>query len=270
MELFNEKVIIGNFNSSFYGLILSSFDSNGEHDLELGFDTDLTEERIGNNPITTFINYSYSEKLKFTITFVKDNKNNGNKFTDFEIRQILRDLSGLNTKYNWMQRFDSINGETLFYRVILTKVNTKKIGNSVIGIILELECDSPYSYSDEFIRTYNILTSPNNTFSFYCYTDEINKLLPVNATITAPNIISQLTITNTTTNISSIITSLSANEIINLNAEKDSINTSVEDKKIINDFNLKWIKIQSGINTFTVSNPCSIILKYREIKKVGR
>lgn len=183
-DCFYEKVMIDSWNSEVYGLMLVSFNNRGLEDYELGYDMDFTTTRTSHGHTNKLIDYRYSEVFRPTLTFARKDcfQTYGNKFTDHEVRTILRDLSGLNKGYHWMHYLDTRNGEMTFWRVLLKNVTLKKIGDDTVGIVLELEADSPYAYSEEIKHTITV-NKNQQAYTLYNKSDLIDEPLYVTCTL---------------------------------------------------------------------------------------
>lgn len=46
MNLFNQSIIIGKFNSAVHDLLLVEFEGSGVEEFDLGYGMDITEERV--------------------------------------------------------------------------------------------------------------------------------------------------------------------------------------------------------------------------------
>ena len=66
MNIFGLDAIIGDFQLSNYGLILSSFENTDSSDEELGMNHDTIEEYIGQKPVPVYLGSSFHSKLQPT------------------------------------------------------------------------------------------------------------------------------------------------------------------------------------------------------------
>lgn len=268
--LFGNDIVIGDWKASDYGVILAAFEYEGssEHDLALNHST--IEEYVGQNPVPIYLGAQYSEKLKPTITLVKDpsnqNDNSTKYFTEHECRFILRELTGFNG-YKWMQIDHDSLDELLFYYVRITGVRYQKINQYVYGITLDLECDSPFAWSQEFYYSYSI--NNNETLIFYNTSDDLyNYLYPI-VTISSSTYIPNLTITNIDdNNRSTELTNVAANTIITMDC-KNEILSIPGNTYPLNNFNMKWMRLVNGENKFISNANINISFRYRVARKVG-
>lgn len=268
MNLFGKDVVIGGFKLSDYGLILASFDGAND-DEELGMTYEVTEEYLGNNPVPVQLSAKYSNKLAFTMTIIKNTCVSGydQYFSEHECRQVLRELTGFRG-YKEMQVL-SDNPDELYYFNVRTKdASYKKLNGNVVGIVLDMECDSQFAWSREYNYTYDL--TPDKQMVFVNTSDDLNSYLLPEITIIPKNDISNLEITNITDdNRVTILSNLSANEIITMNSRRNILKSSKADRIILNDFNLQFLRFVNGRNVITVNEPCAIKLKFKLPRKVG-
>ena len=162
INIFGSDAIIGDFQLSNYGLILASFEDPNSNDEEIGMNHETIEEYIGHSPTPKFLGASFSSKLTPTAVIIKDpclNINEQDKyFTEHECREVLRQLTGFRG-YRQMQILPYEFDELLFFNIRVVNVRYQKVGGHVAGIILDMECDSQFAWSNEFNYTFNVSSS---------------------------------------------------------------------------------------------------------------
>ena len=269
MEIFSKDLILGEFRASNYGLYVASFDNSGESEGEFNITPTTIEEYIGNQSVPKYLGQKYENKLRPKVTLVKnpciysDNMN----FSEKEIRAILRVLTGFKG-YKWMKVITDNLDEDLWYRVKVTKVNNKKVGGNIVGLIFELECDSAFAWSKENIVTIN--TKPNKPFYIYNNTDDLNDYIyPVVSikSISGGTInITNITDNNWTTELSNV----SINEKITLDCSNEIISSdNIAHELLLNDMNLHWFRFVPDKNEYICNSDTVITFKYRVPRKVG-
>lgn len=271
IEIFGLDAIIGDFQLSNYGLILASFEGTNSYDEEVGMNHNTIEEYIGHNPAPIYLGSSFDSKLKPTATLIKDPSitvNESDKyFTEHEIREILRQLTGFRG-YKRMQVFSYEFDEFLFFNIRVTNVRYQKIGGRVAGIILDMECDSQFAWSNDFNYTFN--ASPSSNLIFFNTSDDLYNYLLPKVIINSTTAISNLSIVNIMdNNWTSTFKSLSANEIITMDSQHNILTSSKTGRLINNDFNMHFIRLVSGKNEFKVSHNIQITFSYKVPRKVG-
>lgn len=270
MNIFGLDAIIGDFQLSNYGLILSSFENTDSSDEELGMNHDTIEEYIGQKPVPVYLGSSFHSKLKPTATLIKDpnaNINVNKYFTEHECREILRQLTGF-WGYKRMQIFSYEFDELLFFNIRVTNVRYQKAAGGIVGIILDMECDSPFAWSNDFHYTFQ--ASPSSNLIFFNTSDDLYSYLLPKVTIRSNTAISNLSITNITDNhwITSF-KSLSAGEVITMDSQNNLLSSSHPSRMICNDFNMHFIRLVPGKNEFRVSHNIQITFTYKVPRKVG-
>ena len=271
INIFGSDAIIGDFQLSNYGLILASFEDPNSNDEEIGMNHETIEEYIGHSPTPKFLGASFSSKLTPTAVIIKDpclNINEQDKyFTEHECREVLRQLTGFRG-YRQMQILPYEFDELLFFNIRVVNVRYQKVGGHVAGIILDMECDSQFAWSNESNYTFNVSASSsiilfNNSDNLYDY------LLP-KVTIKSNSSISNLSIVNLfDNNWTSTLKSLSANEIVIMDSNNSTLISSNPNRIISNDFNMHFIRLVPGKNEFRVSHDIQLTFTYKVPRKVG-
>lgn len=268
MNVFGKDAIIGNFKLSDYGLMLGSFDFPYEEDEDLGMTHESIEEYIGHSPTPIYYGSSYSSKLKPVMTIVKDKELNSSMyFNSHECREVLRQLTGFKG-YKMMQILPYDFDELLYFNVRVVNVSYKKLDNMVVGIIFEMECDSQFAWSEEFNYTYNVSES-NPLIIFNTSDDLYNYVLPLITIKVSQNIDSFSIINIEDNNWETRIDSLTKNETVTMDSKREIITSSIPNKLISNDFNMHFIRLNSGKNEFIFNHEAEITLSFRVPRKVG-
>lgn len=271
MEIFGQDAIIGDFQLSNYGLILASFNGANSSDEELGMNHDTIEEYIGHNPVPVYLGSSFNSKLKPTATLIKDPCSNiyedDKYFNEHECREILRQLTGFRG-YKQMQIFSYEFDELLFFNIRVTNVKYQKVGGRIVGIILEMECDSQFAWSNDFSYVFN--ASPSSNIILFNTSDNLYDYLLPKVTIKSYANISDVSIVNIMdNNWTASFKSLSANEIITMDSKNSILLSSDSGRVISNDFNMHFIRLIAGKNEFRVSHDIQVTFTYRVPRKVG-
>lgn len=268
MDLFGKDMIIGDFRLSDFGFMLGSFElTNGEE--ELGMDYNTIEQYIGHNPVPIYLGAKYSNKLKPQATIIKNPKVNKTNpyFSEHECREVLRKLTGFDS-YRTMQIYLDEFDEFYQFNVRITSVNYRKIGAYIGAIILHLECDSPFAWSNEFRYSYNL--TPEKPLVFVNTSDDLNNYLLPKFIISPHSSTSNLSIVNITdNNYTTSIKNISENEIITMDSKNKILQSSIQSRIILNDFNLHFIRFISGRNELSVNIDCNIYFSFQLPRKVG-
>ena len=266
IEAFYEDLIFDDFRSSTYGLIVGSFSYNGNSEDELGMKVSVIEEVIGHNPIPFYIGQKYEDKLRLQITLVKNPRLPDLYFYEKDCRSLLRILTG-RKGYQWMKLIASELDEDLWYRVRLSNISYRRVGGNIVGMVLDMECDSCFAWSKENIVTIHAKANQqfyvfNDTDNLYDYVYPTVSIVPSSACI--------LSITNKSdNNWKSEIKNVKANEKIIVDSQHQIISSSLSHNLLLNDFNLGWFRLVPDKNEYTINVNATITLKFRVPRKVG-
>lgn len=268
MNVFGKDMYYGEFKLSDFGLMLSTFSLEDEE--ELGMDYEVIEEFVGHNPVPMYLGAEYTNKLELTTTIIKSKCNVLDFdpiFTEHECREVLRQLTGFRG-YRRVQILSDDPDELYYYNARTKSVSYLKYGDGVIGIILNLECDSQFAWSKEYEYKYDM--QAGQVYTLINISDDLyNYLLPT-VIISSSSPIDSLTFTNITDdNWESAIKNIKANEVITMDSKRSMLTTTTPDRYILNDFNMHFIRLVAGSNQFKVDQPCSLTLRYSVPRKVG-
>lgn len=270
MNVFGRDAIIGEFKLSDYGLIMASFDigeSNSE--MELGMDHETVETFVGSNPVPLYLGAQYSNKLTGTITLVKNlcNGETSMQFTEHECREVLRQLTGFRG-YKRMQVYSYEIDELIYFNIRVNNVSYQKINGKVVGIILYIECDSQFGWSQEYEYDYDVKAGDN--IILHNSSDDLYHYLLPKITIQSKSSIDQLEIVNLVdNNWTTTISNISANEIITMDSKYEILTSSIPGKMILNDFNMHFIRFISGENHLQINSDLTLKITYQLPRKVG-
>ena len=268
MELFSEDFMLGNFRASDYGLIVGSFSYNGESEDDIYIAPTVIEEFIGHNPIPIYLGQKYENKLSLTLTVIKNPSIyfNDTYFSERELRGILRVITGIRG-YQWLKIINEEIDNDLWYRARVSNVTYKRVGGRVVGIILEMVCDSAFAWSNN--NEVTIRAKANQKFYIFNNTDDLNNyVLPLIEIV--PSSAGDVVLTNATdNNWETTINNVKANEKITIDARKEIISSNTTHDLLLNDFNLHWIRLVPDKNEYTCNVDATITFKYRVPRKVG-
>ena len=265
MDVFGSDALIGNYRLSDHGLMLATF--NYQDSYGLGFGMDVNKEYVGRNAKPRYYGSKPNSVLELTLTIIQNEcMTRKSYFTEQECREILGRLTGFQgykrmyvSKQNFM--------ENLYYNVHVTDAEFEKSGDFVVGIILTMECDSPFAWVDveyEFETNSNNQTIHvmNNSDLFYDYVNPV-------MIIKSDSDIDGLEIKNVTdNNRNTIIDHVNADEIITIDSNYDKI-TSTLGTNFSEIFNYKFPKLAHGYNEIVISHPMRVIYKMVLPRKVG-
>lgn len=266
MEIIANDFILGDFKASDSGLIAGSF-SNGDSEYELGMKVEVIEEFIGCNPVPVYLGQKYADKLKPQVTLIKNPSvyTDNMAFSDQECRAVLRKITGIRG-YQWMKLIDGNIIEDLWYKARISSVSYKRVGSNIVGIILDMECDSPFAWSAENIIT--VHTAADQPFYVFNNTDDLNNyVLPtVKITVLSDG---SLSVINKTDHWESKIKNAKENETFTMNCNSEIISSSDAHSILLNDFNMHWLRLLPGKNEYVINMNAVITFNFRVPRKAG-
>lgn len=261
-------MILGNFRSSDYGLIIGSFSYNGESEDDNGMNISTIEEFIGDNPAPVYLGQKYTDKLKLQITLIKNPCifYDDLQFNEKDCRTILRILTGLKG-YQWLKLITQVLDEDLWYKARIINVSYKRIGGHVTGIILDAECDSCFAWSKEYNITVN--AKANHPFCIFSNTDDLNSYVYPIVSILSSSA-GNLSVTNKSDhNRISEIKNVKKNEKITIDSQNQIISSSLSHDLLLDNFNFGWFRLVPDKNEYVCNMDIAISMKYRVPRKVG-
>ena len=266
MEVFGKDLILGEFRLSDYGMMLATFDTDGESEDEIGFTISTIEEFVGDNPIPKYIGDKYTNKIKPKITFIKNpcSYNNDMFFSEKECRNILRAMTGIKG-YQWMRVIDESNEDDIWFRSKIVNISSKRIGNGTVGLILEMECDSPFGWSAETLI--DLEFKKNSSIKIFSNTDDLHNYIYPTVSLTFRSN-GTFRLENITDNRISEIKNVKKNEKITIDSKNEIITSSITHELLLNDFNLNWIRLKPDTNQLVTNMDVKITFKYRVPRKV--
>ena len=272
MNVYGSNLAFGDFILYNYGLMLSTFDSSGASDEDIGLSTTTVETFVKDSPVPIYLGETYSEKLKYTMCLIKKPCGNFNRdgdmnFTEYECRSIIRALQA-KKGYQWLKIFDDDVFSEVEYRAKVNKIHYEKIAGRVVGILVDIECDSCYAWSHE--QTYTVNAKANTPFYVFNNSDDLTSYLLPNCTIKTSESGTLQLINNSDSDWLSELKNISNSETISMDSKNELLSSSNTDRKhILNDFNLHWIRLIPDKNKFTTNMDAKITFSYRAPRKVG-
>ncbi len=271
MEIFSKDIIFGNFRASDYGLMLGSFSYGDDSEDELGITPSTIEEFIGQNPTPIYLGQKYEKKLTPMLTLVKNpciHKNENMNFTERELRGLLRVLTG-KRGYEWLKVINHEIDDDLWYKARVNNVSYQRVGGNVVGIVLEMECDSSFAWSKENVITIN--AKANKEFYIFNNTDDLHNYVLPEVTITFPHFNPFFMLTNNSDNgWTTEIMQVQSGEKITINSKMGIIESSDDTHSpLMNDFNIHFIRLVPDKNEYVSNMDATITFKYRVPRKVG-
>lgn len=163
----------------------------------------------------THIDYGFrwQNVAEVQITFVKYDYT---PYTKEEVRQMLKWLTG-RKQCSWLTMSDENGEEIVQFYGRFTIVDEKVADSRVLGFICTFSATTPFGYSP--LRTFEQKFTNKETIFIANDTDDLDTLVRPYMTICPTTNVSQLTITNVTTNRKTILKSIKTGETITIDSE---------------------------------------------------
>ena len=265
MDVFGKDAILGEIKLSDMGMMLASFDSKSSDEEDLSMGTSTIEEYIGDNPVPIYIGMKHNAKLQESITMVKNPcLSKSNYFDEYDCRKILRCLTGFRG-YKRLQILTEDFETTYHFNFRTIDAKYQKVEGQVAGITLEIECDSPFAWTDE--RQYKTTTDGSSNIVIYNQSDDLNHYLLPLVTLSSPADV-DLSIINLNDHGWETKISLLGGETVTMDSKRSMI-FSNNNRLIGKDFNQHFIRFVPDKNEFSVNHAVDITFQYNLPIKVG-
>lgn len=262
--VFGSSFTYDGINSDSYNVIMCSIDSFGLDDIDTGLSTEIISDST-----SSIERFEYSAKYNSVITFEMTLCNKDfTSLTKNQIRNITKWLTG-RKKAAWLslknENYDDVN-----YKCRVISATKKKVGDTVLGLLLKWECSSPYAYTEEYVYNFSINGS-NQEVIIYNDTDDTENYLYPNIIIKSKSNMEVFSIYNVSDN--NRLTKLKNivyNEVIQMDNQNGIISTNIHDKKLLPLFEgRKWFRLVEGENILKITGNCDLSISLRFPRKVG-
>lgn len=247
-----------------YGVLAGEFEQTTTGKTGIAHETNLITSRSSRNNEFNIISQAYSSSLNFEIqVFCRDREET---YITQDHERALKKWLLQRGQYKWFSIYDPRYANIHFKANIHSPENIR-VGD-VVGISFQISTSAPYGYSEEIEQELEF-DNTTRTATFYVDNDEDIWIYPdMEITMLSDG---DLEITNELDDNKHTfkIEGLTVGEVITINGTLPSIHSSVSETNIYQNFSKYWLRLGDGDNTLTVSNDCTIKLKYREIRKVG-
>ncbi len=264
-----DDLIFNDFRMTDYFLV-SGNGSDGEiDDVEnMSLTPNITSVFVGENVHSTYTSQKYDEANEFTVKFARNDCSGraNDYFTENELRQFNRLLTG-KPGYSWLKLVNNQVMETdFYYRAMVSRIEYERLGTHVVGFDVTFLTDGGRAYSEE--QTIYISAKANTPFYVFNNSDDLwDYLLPkVEITLSTAG---TLTLKNTTDDWESQVQNCTAGEKLTFDSQKNLLTSSKLRRFILNDFNLRWIRLKPGKNEYMCNQNATLKFTFRAARKVG-
>jgi len=212
---------------------------------------------------------NYEAPLSLTMQICKNNCNGGSEeISLLETSQLIRWLTS--KRYEKIIVKDKDLNNRLYFYGIFTAVREVLSNGKTIGFELQIETNLPYLLNNEVITLNS--TTTKNIHNISCLSDEYGDIYPTMFKITMLQNGDFSIKNNLDENRTMYISDCSNGEIITINCDDKTIETTFDNHNIANDFNYKFFRFineyLNSTNILTVSIPCDIYIEYPVARKV--
>lgn len=263
MSIFHNKIRFRELYNSNLGLRIAEFDPVvGTSNSFLNMDSIVTENFSGSCDYD--FGAKFNERLNINVSFIKDGNNISDDFTEHEVRETLKWLSGAR-KVSWLDLYRN-NGE-IDYSILgrFVDIKLQKMDCRIVGVHAVFKSVSPWAYSS--IQTVSCDVDGTSNILITNYSDDLDSYV-------YPQVIfkngagNSLTIINKTIGEDLQIKNLLLNEKIVM--DTNQIIYSDNAVKIFdNDFNYQWLRFIPGVNDINITGAGSLTIQYRYPMKIG-
>lgn len=254
-----------------FGFMVCSFDrGSGAENISNGSNISFQTVPVNNGKLHINTSYSYGECLTATFSICKnpcgfDGDQNALYLTTEEIRDMSK---WLNREKNCEFRLLRDGYENIYYKGSFVNIELVKLGLDIIGMTLTFQSNRPFGLMDRVSKSYRV-TSSANTIEVLNESDVIGtQRIRMEVTCSQSG---DLDILNQTTGKHTIVKACSNGEKIVI--DYPTLESSVSTHKVYNGFNFVFPEIVNSVdnkrNTFSFSIPCSVVVSYEPIVKVG-
>lgn len=249
------------------GCVLCQFDNGSERAVgsEITFDTVAVNK--GNK--YALADYKYENCLSTTLYICK------NPCTHSEQDDLIISPSEMSTLSRWLNKktfkpmiFDATDWTDIIFEASFN-VSAVYVGADIYGLELSMKTNRPYAIKAEVTQTLSF-TAGNLTKQFNDTSDEIGFIYPNSVEVTCGSA-GNLSLTNAIENRTTTVKNCTANEKITFTYP--SISSTVAAHDLADDFNYIFLRVantaSSRVNAITASMPCTVVLKYNPVIKVG-
>ena len=252
-----------------YNCMVCNFDGSSGADYRTA-GASITFNKVSRNfgRLHSVVGIKYDECITATFDICKDPDlaiGDNLYFTSDECRDLMRWLNqGQFHQFCVKHDNDDID---VFYFNASFNVEKIRVGEKVCGLRLKMDTDSPYAYGMTERFSFSV-TSPTQDCKVKDVSDDIGDTsLTVSILCNASG---DLTITNTTTGLSTLVRNCSLGETITIDGNSLMLSTS-QSRNIWDDFNYVFPQITNSINNriniLHFSLPCEAVISYRPIIK---
>lgn len=256
------KFIANNVHSDEYGIVCVNFGLiSSPESVASGGTTSLTTNKTPVGSKFNIISQEYNAPITFNFQIMKTDGSD----ISLDLERALTKWLCKRGLYIPFQIEDDRYRE-LSFNVNISNPKVIRVSDTV-GMEFTVTCDSPFAKERQIVKTYNITTA-NQMIRLMVDTDDETIYPDIEITVNSGT---TLEITNTQEideHYKMIFTNIAVGEVISIKGNIPTISSN-KGAHIWKDFNKRWFRLYDGVNTITFSQPCKVVLKYYENRRVG-
>lgn len=241
-----------------YDLMIASI-GDSKDSSSCGTISEIIKDKTSRQKEYSVYGVNHSEPLKIDITFFSKEFISRQKFGAIQ--------KWLEVPYYAKLQIVQEDMQDSFYYCMFTKIEARYFGSNIIGLSATMECNSPWSYSDNKVILLNDLTGKNR-IAFFNATDDYSYIYPI---VTIKTEVSgNLVIKNTSDKDRTLeIKGLQAKDEFVIDNDLQVIKT-INGLDVFPKCNHKWLRLVSGQNILEVEGSFKELkIEYAVPKKRG-
>lgn len=253
-----------------FGCIICTFDSPGTDDFSVGSEISFNTATVnfGKRNYLTSIQYDNCLTAEFSICKNVDNmKDKENQFFTIEEQ---RELTRWLNRPEFLPLYIVDEGYENIYFEGSFNLSKVEVAGNIIGFNLEFTSNRPFGLSRPYVRKFNV-SSAGQRVVIQDMSDEIGYLYADIAITCGAS--GTLSIRNDIDGRITEVKNCIAGEKITMKDMIIESSNGTHQRTIMNDFNFTFLRISNKFgerkNGLTFSMPCSVVLSYSPIRKVG-
>jgi hypothetical protein len=259
-----ETFIFNDTPCEFYNLKLGEVNGSGEAVTVGASDVTLLTQKLFRRPVPLFYGPEQTPVLQFGLSIMSPDEITAESYSEIS--------TWLYAQMNYKElRICEPDMQETWFDCFLTAPQIVRVGNIIRGTTCTVTCSAPWGYRPSQILTYNY-TSETISETEEIFNDTANSFYtyPTSLIITANSFGGTATITNTTDSYRESNFTFSANEILTLNCDLQTIASSLNTYPLSQFTDKHWLRLLPKYNLLTFEgNIKSIQMTLPRATKIG-
>lgn len=247
MSFYGRTFIFDDTPSEQYNLYVGELNGAGESTSNASNDVSVLTQKIYRKPIPLLLGVEQTPVLTFPFSAYCPDELTAPSFSDV-------------SSWLWGQqsykklRICQNDISDIYFNCFLTAPQIMRVGNIIQSFTTTVLCDSPFAWKQPKTNTYTYTGySISDTIAFLNESANVGYTYPTTLTIVSNAFGGDITIINETDSLTrSFYISLSANETITMDCDKQIMTSNVTTYPLVNFVDKNWLRFLRGFNTLTV------------------